>query len=37
MALDSRASYHMTHNLGCLHNIHKYQEIIFFADGGTMK
>ena len=35
--LDSGASYHMTHNLGCLHNIHKHQEIISFADGGTVK
>ena len=35
--LDSGASYHMTHNLGCLQNIRKHQEIISFADGGTVK
>ena len=35
--LDSGASYHMTHNLECLHNIHKHQESISFADGGTVK
>eukprot|EP00833_Pecoramyces_ruminatium_P003371 jgi/Orpsp1_1/1177403/evm.model.c7180000061324.1 len=27
----------MTHNLKCLHNIRKHQELISFADGGTVK
>jgi len=35
--LDSGASYHMTHNKKCLHNIRKHYEIISFADGGTVR
>ena len=35
--LDSGASYPMTHNKKCLHNIRKHYEIISFADGGTVR
>ena len=35
--LDSGASYHMTHNLKCLENIQKHNELITFADGETVE